>query len=284
MPLTDWQVKNEPNFHMSKIRTAFFLSDRTGITAENLGHSLLSQFDGIKFKLVRLPFLDTVEKARDAVTQINEASQTDGHRPLLFSTLIIPAVRNIIEQSDALFLDLFERFIVPLEAELGINSSHAVGRSHAADLNYNSRMDAVNYAMNHDDGGITRELGRADIILVGVSRCGKTPTSLYLALQNGIYAANYPLVPEDFESGTLPSALKPLLKKLYGLTIRPERLQQIRTERSPNSRYASLENCQTEVKQAEIMMRQVNIPFLDVTTMSVEEIATTIMHQTGLKH
>ncbi len=269
---------------MNKSRTAFFLSDRTGITAENLGHSLLSQFDGIKFKLVRLPFLDTVEKARDALAQINEASLADGHRPLLFSTLIIPAVRNIIEQSDALFLDLFEMFIVPLESELGINSSHAVGRSHAADLNYNSRMDAVNYAMNHDDGGITRELHRADIILVGVSRCGKTPTSLYLALQNGIYAAFYPLVPEDFESGSLPQALKSLLKKLYGLTIRPERLQQIRTERSPNSRYASLDNCQTEVKQAEIMMRQANIPFLDVTTMSVEEIATTIMHQTGLKH
>jgi hypothetical protein len=269
---------------MNKTRSVFFISDRTGITAENLGHSLLSQFDSIKFKLVRLPFLDNVEKARDAVTQINDASLIDGQRPLIFSTLIIPAVRNIVEQSDALFLDLFEMFIVPLESELGINSSHAVGRSHAADLNYNARMDAVNYAMNHDDGGITKELDRADIILIGVSRCGKTPTSLYLALQYGIYAANYPLVPEDFESGYLPKALKPLHTKLHGLSIRPERLQQIRTERSPNSRYASLENCQSEVKQAEIMLRQANIPFLDVTTMSVEEIATTILHQTGLKH
>jgi hypothetical protein len=269
---------------MNMIRTAFFISDRTGITAENLGHSLLSQFDSIKFKLVRLPFLDTVAKAHDAVKQINEASQADGQRPLIFSTLILPDVRNIVEQSDALFLDLFERFIVPLESELGIDSSHAVGRSHAADLNYNSRMDAVNYAMNHDDGGITQELARADIILIGVSRCGKTPTSLYLALLYGIYAANYPLVPEDFESHSLPKVLKPLLKKLHGLTIRPERLQQIRTERSPNSRYASLENCQTEIKQAEVLMRQAQIPFLDVTTMSVEEIATTIMHQTGLKH
>lgn len=269
---------------MNTTRTVFFISDRTGITAENLGHSLLSQFDSIKFKLIRLPFLDTVEKARDAVAQINEASIADGQRPLIFSTLIIPAVRNIVEQSDALFLDLFEMFIVPLESELGVNSSHAVGRSHAADLNYNSRMDAVNYAMNHDDGGITRELDRADIILIGVSRCGKTPTSLYLALQYGIYAANYPLVPEDFETNSLPKSLRPLMKKLHGLTIRPERLQQIRTERSPNSRYASLENCQSEVKQAEILMRQTNIPFLDVTAMSVEEIATTILHQTGLKH
>jgi [pyruvate, water dikinase]-phosphate phosphotransferase / [pyruvate, water dikinase] kinase len=268
---------------MNKSRTAFFISDRTGITAENLGHSLLSQFEGIKFNRVRMPFLDSVEKARDAVAQINETSVADGQRPLLFSTLIQPAVRNIIEQSDALILDLFEMFIVPLEAELGVNSSHAVGKSHAAGSNYNARMDAVNYALNHDDGGITRDLNRADIILVGVSRCGKTPTSLYLALQYGIFVANYPLVPEDFDTGSLPQALKPLRSKLHGLTIRPERLHQIRTERSPNSRYAALENCQTEVNQAESLMRQSNIPYLDVTTMSVEEIATTILYQKGLK-
>lgn len=268
---------------MNKIRTAFFISDRTGITAENLGHSLLSQFEGIKFNRIRLPFIDSVEKARDAVAQINETSIADGQRPLVFSTLILPAVHNIIEQSDALILDLFEMFIVPLEAELGVVSSHAVGRSHAAGLNYNARMDAVNYALNHDDGGITRDLNRADIILVGVSRCGKTPTSLYLALQYGIYAANYPLVPEDFASEALPQVLKPLRSKLHGLTIRPERLQQIRTERSPNSRYAALENCQAEVRQAESLMQIASIPYLDVTTMSVEEIATTILHQTGLK-
>lgn len=268
---------------MNKIRSVFFVSDRTGITAENLGHSLLSQFDGIKFNRVRLPFLDSVEKARDAVAQINEASLDDGQRPLIFSTLILPAVRNIIEQSDALFLDLFEMFIVPLEAELGVSSSHAVGRSHGAGTNYNSRMDAVNYALNHDDGGITRDLNLADIILIGVSRCGKTPTSLYLAMQYGINAANYPLVPEDFDSESLPTAIRPYVNKLHGLTIRPERLQQIRNERSPNSRYAALANCQTEVKQAESLMRLAGIPYLDVTTMSVEEIATTILHQSGIK-
>lgn len=271
------------NNQMNRPRTAFFISDRTGITAENLGHSLLSQFEGIKFNRVRLPFVDSPDKARDAVVKINEASLADGLRPLVFSTLLLPAVRNIIEQGDALFLDLFEMFIVPLEAELGVSSSHAVGRSHAADTNYNSRMDAVNYALNHDDGGITRDLHRADIILIGVSRCGKTPTSLYLAMQYGINAANYPLVPEDFASESLPQALKLLHNKLHGLTIKPERLQQIRSERSPNSRYAALENCQAEVKQAENLMRLSNIPYLDVTSMSVEEIATTILHHAGLQ-
>lgn len=268
---------------MKKIRTAFYISDRTGITSENLGHSLLSQFEGIEFRQVRIPFLDTIEKARDAVAQINETSINDGQRPLIFSTLIIPSVRNIIQQSDALFLDLFEMFISPLEAELGMTSSHAVGKSHAADSHYNRRIEAVNYALSHDDGGISRELNRADIILIGVSRCGKTPTSLYLAMQYGIFAANYPLVPEDFDTDALPPALKPLRPKLHGLTIQAERLHKIRTERSPNTRYASLENCQTEIRQAEHIMQLAKIPYLDITTMSIEEIATTILHQTGIK-
>lgn len=265
------------------IRTAFFISDRTGLTAETLGRSLLSQFDGIEFKRITLPYLDTVDKARDAVTLINATAQADGRRPLLFNTLLLPEVRDAIAQSNALILDLFEMFIAPLEAELGSPSSHAVGRSHGVGRSYTARMDAVNYALSHDDGGITRELPRADVILVGVSRCGKTPTSLYLALQFGIYAANYPLVPEDFVAATLPPALNTLRNKLYGLTIRPERLQQIRAERSPGSRYASLENCQLEVRQAESLMREAGIHYLDVTSMSVEEIATTILHQTGLK-
>ena len=268
---------------MRKKRTVFFISDRTGITVEKLGRSLLSQFEGIDFTQITLPFVDSVEKARDAVQQINEAVMNDGQRPIVFSTLILPAVHNIIEHSDALIIDLFESFIVPLENELGVSSSHAVGRSHTTGTHYDARMESVNYALNHDDGGITRDLSRAEIILVGVSRCGKTPTCLYLALQFSILAANYPLVPEDFSEGVLPSQLKPLRKKLYGLTIQAERLAQIRSERTPNSRYASLENCRYEIAEAEKLMNQADIPRLDVTNLSVEEIATTLLHLTGLK-
>ena len=268
---------------MNKYRTVFFVSDRTGLTAEVLGRSLLSQFDGIEFRRVTLRYIDTPDKARDVVSQINEASFADAQRPLVFSTLTNAALRSIIGQSDALQLDLFEMFIAPLETELGTSSSHAIGRSHGAGIGYTSRMDAVNYALDHDDGGLTRALDRADIILVGVSRCGKTPTSLYLALQFGIYAANYPLVEEDFFAQDLPGALKPLRNKLYGLTISPERLHQIRAERSPNTRYASLENCRDEVRQAEAMMARFNIPHLNVTAMSVEEIATTLVQQRKLR-
>ena len=263
-------------------RTAFFISDRTGLTAEVLGRSLLSQFEGINFRRVTLRYIDAPDKARDAVDQINESARSDGRRPLVLSTLTSPALRAIIGQADALMLDLFEMFITPLESELGISSSHAIGRSHRAGSSYNARMDAVNFALDHDDGGIGRNLERAEVVLVGVSRCGKTPTSLYLALQFGIYSANYPLVEEDFSAGALPAALPPLRSKLFGLTIRPERLQQIRAERAPSSRYAQLDTCRKEVRQAEEMMRQAGIPMLDVTAMSVEEIATTIVHQVGL--
>ncbi len=264
-------------------RTAFFISDRTGITAENLGHSLLSQFDSVEIERVTLPFVDTEEKARITLERISAAGLADGQRPLLFSTLIMPEVRDIIAQSDALFLDLFEMFIVPLETELGVPSSHAVGRSHGVGADYAARMEAVNYALLHDDGGISLGLPQADIILTGVSRCGKTPTSLYLALQFGIHAANYPLVPEDFDADALPEALRPLREKLFGLTISPERLHQIRAERAPDSRYASLENCHREIRQAEGLMARFAIPSMDVTSMSVEEIATTLLHRTGLK-
>jgi [pyruvate, water dikinase]-phosphate phosphotransferase / [pyruvate, water dikinase] kinase len=268
---------------MSATRTAFFVSDHTGLTVETLGRSLLSQFDGVELRRVTLPYIDTAEKARAAVAQINDVAQASGKSPLVFSTLTPTEIRNILAECNGLFLDLFDMFIEPLETELGVVSAHAVGRSHAAGAGYTSRIDAVNYALDHDDGGITRELHRADIVLVGVSRCGKTPTSLYLALQFGIYAANYPLVEEDFSSRDLPTPLKPLHGKLHGLTIAPERLHQIRDERSPGSRYASLENCRREVRQAQSMMVRFDIPYLDVTTMSVEEIATTIVHQSGLQ-
>jgi len=269
---------------MPQKRTAYFISDRTGITAEMLGHSLLTQFDTIAFNEVTLPFVDSVEKAHAAVEQINAQGAADGVRPLLFSTLVNQNVSAVVATANALFLDCFEIFILPMEKELGVPASHAVGRSHSASdfVNYHHRIEAVNYSLGHDDGVATRDLTEADVILVGVSRCGKTPTCLYLAMQFGIRAANYPLIPEDFSSMQLPSQLKSLRKRLYGLTIRAERLQQIRNERRPGSRYATLDNCEFEVREAESLMRQEGIPYLDATSKSVEELATTILHEAKL--
>ena len=266
-------------------RTVFFISDGTGITAETLGHSLLAQFPDAISKQVRIPFVDDLDKAIDAARQIREARAADGTRPIVFSTLVNLDPQSGLRDVDALFVDLFEQFIVPLEAELGQRSTHAVGRFHgiADSSNYKARIEAINFAMAHDDGvSSDGELADADVILVGVSRSGKTPTSLYLAMQFGVKAANYPLIPEDFERNKLPGELHRYRSKLFGLTIAPERLSQIRQERRPNSKYASIENCRYEIEAAQKLMRRENIQWLDSTTKSIEEISATILQAVRL--
>ena len=265
-------------------RVAFFISDGTGITAEMLGNSLLTQFEGIEFEHITVPFVDSGDKARQCVERISAEAQRSGTRPIVFTTLIDDTVRGIIRGSNALVLDFFERFMMPLEDELGLKSAHTVGRSHSAmDIKeYQERIEAVNFSLAHDDGLTQRDMHKADVILVGVSRSGKTPTCLYLALQFGIKAANCPLIPEDFERMSLPSTIRPFREKLYGLSIAPERLQQIRNERRPDSSYATLENCRFEVSQAERLMEREGIRWLNSTTKSIEEIATTILQDMHL--
>ena len=269
---------------MSQRRRVFFVSDRTGITVEALGSSLLTQFGDFDFLRVTLPFIDTIPKAIQVVAQVNEADHDTGQRPLVFSSIVDDAVRAEINKCNGLVLDVFERFIVPLEQELGEESAHAVGRTHSVSnvKDYNHRIEAINYTLSHDDGITHRGLEDADIILVGVSRSGKTPTCLYLAMQFGIKAANYPLIPEDLEANRLPPSLNPLKQKVMGLSITPERLHQIRRERRPDSRYAALDNCRYEVAAAERLMKQAGIPYLDSTTKSIEEIATHMLHEAHL--
>ncbi|MCU0940566.1 MAG: kinase/pyrophosphorylase [Burkholderiaceae bacterium] len=266
-------------------RTVFFVSDGTGITAETLGHSVMTQFEALRYRQVRVPFIDSADKAREAVARIGEAGRRDGKRPIVFSTLVNPQVNSVLRAADALQLDLFESFVEPLENELGMKSNHSIGRSHniSDSEDYKARIEAINFSLAHDDGQSAKGLAQADVILVGVSRSGKTPTSLYLAMQYGVKAANYPLIPEDFERDELPSALPAHRHKLFGLSIAPERLAEVRNERRPNSRYASIENCRHEVAAAERMMRRENIRWLSSTTKSIEEIAATIMHEVRLE-
>lgn len=261
-------------------RTVFFVSDGTGITAEAFGHSVITQFD-MKFKQVRLPFIDTLDKAEEAVRRINEAFDLTGNRPIVFSTLVKPELAHVIFRSKGLHMDLIQTFVAPLEEELGVKSTHTVGRSHniADTEEYKNRIEAINFSLAHDDGQSNKNLEMADVILVGVSRSGKTPTTLYLAMQYGIKAANYPLIPDDFERGKLPSALPQFKGKIFGLSIAPERLSEIRNERRPGSKYASLENCRYEVNEAEAMMKREGIRWLSSTAKSIEEIATTILQE-----
>ena len=266
------------------VRTVFFVSDHSGVTAETMGHSLLSQFEGISFRAVTLPFISTLDKAEEALQKINATAASDGVAPIIFSTLVRDTERQVVKRANGLFLDFFDAFLAPLEAELGQLSTHQLGRAHGMiDMaGYMTRIDATNFALTNDDGGHSREYDRADVILTGVSRSGKTPTCLYLALQYGIYAANYPLTDEDLESGELPKPLRKFASKLFGLTIGADRLQQIRSARRPDSRYASAQQVEYELRAAEEMFQRLGILHIDTTHCSVEEISSRILQLTSI--
>ncbi|MBI1422848.1 MAG: pyruvate, phosphate dikinase/phosphoenolpyruvate synthase regulator [Gammaproteobacteria bacterium] len=261
----------------------YLVSDSTGITAERLAQSLLTQFHDVSFDIRTLRYVDTVEKVTAACRQINESGQQAKNKPIVISTLVDGQLRAQMQQADAHILDVMGAFLTPLEEIIGQQATPSVGLTHGqgAQDTYKQRMDAVTYALLHDDGGVLSHYDRADIVLIGVSRSGKTPTSVYLAMQYGLYVANYPLVEDDLNSGELPAVLQPHHDKLFALTILPERLHNIREERRPGSTYASLAQCQHEVRQAEALFRRQRLQVCDVSRLSVEEIATRILQQLG---
>ena len=273
----------ELNFMTS--RTVFFISDQTGVTAETLGHSLLTQFEGSKFDSVTLPFLDTIDKIDEALKQINDRAAEEGVGPIIFSTLVQDNLRDRFKPRKGVLIDLFNTFLPALEKELHAKSSHKAGRAHGLvdTLRYDQRIDATNFALNNDDGSRTQDYDRADIILVGVSRSGKTPTCLYLALTYGVYAANYPVSEDELESGDLPAVLMPNLAKVYGLTIEANRLQQIRQQRRSTGRYSMMQQVSFEIRAAEAMFARYKIQYVDTTKSSIEELASTILANTGVE-
>ncbi|MBD8008608.1 MULTISPECIES: posphoenolpyruvate synthetase regulatory kinase/phosphorylase PpsR [Acinetobacter] len=266
-------------------RSVFFISDGTAITAETLGHSLLAQFPHVKFDIHIIPYISSEEAATSVVAEINARAQIDGEKPLVFDTLVDPYVRDIINTANAVNLDVFEGLISKLADELGTIPTTLVGQTHAVtdSESYKARIDAVHFALDNDDGARTRHYDKADLILIGVSRSGKTPTSIYLSLQFGIRVANYPLTEEDLDDNRLPAVLRPHKNKLFGLMIDAERLVAIRTERKANSRYASFSQCQMELRAIEGIYISEGIKYLNVSEMSIEEISTRILQMTGLK-
>ena len=263
----------------SQSRPVFFVSDRTGITAENLGHALLTQFNAMTFEHHSLPFIDSEEKARAAADTINKTAQSSHSKPLVFSTLIDDDYRTIVAATHSHVIDFFDTFIKSLEIELSTPSSHDEGLSHGIsnEVVYMSRMDAINFALKNDDGITTKEYIDADVILIGVSRSGKTPTCLYLAMQFGLRAANYPLTETDMSDGNLPTILQPYRDKLFGLIINAQRLRTIREIRRQNSKYASMAQCQKETRLIHALFQIENIQSIDSSHISVEEIATSII-------
>jgi regulator of PEP synthase PpsR (kinase-PPPase family) len=266
-------------------RVVFFVSDQTGVTAETLGHSLITQFGGQDFRKTTLPFIDSDDKAHEVVQTINAAAENAAVRPIVFSTMVQPNLREIINTSAGLHLDIFDAFLQPLADEFDEAPEYKSGRAHGvSDIDaYMKRIEATNFALANDDGGVSRNYDVADVILVGVSRSGKTPTCLYLALQYGVYAANYPLTDDELENGKLPDFLLEQKQKLFGLTIAPERLREIRKERRPLGNYSSAQQVRFEIREAEKIFRRYGIPYVNTTMFSIEEISSRILDSTGVE-
>ncbi len=260
-------------------RTVYFVSESTGITAETVGHSLISQFDSVDFEQVYMPYINTVLRAQALTARMQEAADRDGVRPVVFATMLDAEVGDILRAGNCFYLELFEGFIDPLSRELGVAPSRKSGRSHAITKpsSYTKRIDAINFAMANDDGVRPDNFNHADVVLLGVSRSGKTPTCLYLAMHYGLRPANYPITEEDFERGDVSPLVWACREKVFALTIDAQRLQRIREERRPGSPYASLERCQEDIRRAAQMFKRLEVPVLNTTNQSIEEISSHIL-------
>ena len=269
------------------VRPAFIISDRTGVTAGTMAQSLLSQFPNIEFERHTIPFVDADDKVKSCIRQINHSYKAHKVRPLVFASFMDNNYTHELETSKGIVIDLIEPFIHRLEHHLMSDSSHKVGQAHGmsgtGEHDYMHRIDAINFSMRYDDGVRIGNYHKADLILVGVSRAGKTPTSLYMALHYGLNTANYPLADDDFEKGTLPDALIESREKLFGLTIDPLQLHKIRQKRRANSEYSALNQCRQEVLQAQQFYKRYRIPHADSTAMSIEELASLIVHRMNLE-
>ncbi|MGH1487052.1 MAG: pyruvate, water dikinase regulatory protein [Cellvibrionaceae bacterium] len=263
---------------------AFFLSDGTGITAEALGHSLLSRFEGLQIDQVTLPYINTEIRAKQAAERIKDAAEKTGKTPIVVISIVSSDLRKIIKSSGGLILDMFEAFLDPMEQLFGCKADQRPGSAFGMQqTNYHQRIHAVNFVLENDDGGSTKNYNMADVVVIGLSRSGKTPTCLYLGMQFGILAANYPITEEDLDDSALPKGLQPYRDKLFGLLIDPERLASIREERYANSRYASLKQCEFETRQYKAVLNRYKIPHLDSTHLSIEELSTRIMDSVGIE-
>lgn len=263
---------------------AFFVSDSTGITAETLGNALLANFPEIEVERHTLPFVDDEVPARNLLAAVERAKRA-GCRSVMFTTVKQPAARAVLAEADAVRIDLLEGHLGELERLFGMPASERPGRFHGLSdaQRYFERMRAVEFAIEHDDGQSLRALDQAEVVLIAPSRCGKTPTTMYLALQHGLLVANYPLTEDDFGSEELPRPIAGRAERCFGLTSTPLRLSEIRQQRRANSRYASLDQCAYELRRAEELYRRHGIPHLNSSTKSVEEMSAVILQTLRLR-
>lgn len=275
------RVVNRHATETSAVVPVFFLSDSTGISAETMGNALLIQFPNLRFERTLIPFISSVDEARAVVARLNEALDTSPRTPLVFTTAASDEVRLELRRTRCPLIDFFDLHMQQVEAILDTPGERLAARLHGVgDIKrYNSRMQAIEYTIEHDDGQSVRSLDKAEVILVAPSRCGKTPTAMYLALQHGLFVANYPIVEEDLEVTELPRPVRHLRERCFGLMTSPQRLSAVRQERRPGSQYASLEQCTFELRRTEAMFKRHRLPVVDSSTKSVEEISTMILQR-----
>jgi regulator of PEP synthase PpsR (kinase-PPPase family) len=282
--MTATSEDRRPDGSEARVVPVFFLSDSTGISAETMGNALLIQFPDLHFERRLIPFISSVEEARKVV-EILDAAAAGPVTPLAFSTTALTEIREELHKSVCPLIDFFDLHMSRVEATLGVPGMRVAARLHGmGDVQrYNQRMAAVEYAIEHDDGQSMRALDIADVIIIAPSRCGKTPTTMYLALQYGLLVANYPLTDDDYPSDGLPSTVAKYASRCFGLTTTPLRLSQVRHERRPNSTYSSLSQCTLELRRAEDLYRRNRVPFLNSSTKSVEEMSAVIMQSLRLR-
>lgn len=269
----------------SQRRDVFYVSDGTAITCETLGHVVLGQF-AVQPNEKTFPFVESDEKLSELLKQIQRSYQLHGVKPLVFFSMVIPEMRTRLLQAPAHFYDVLESIVQRVSQDIEMEPAPKLQRSRSVGKDsdtYFDRIAAIEYTLAHDDGVSLKDLDRADIILLGVSRSGKTPTSLYMAMQFGLRVVNYPFIAEDMHAMRLLPEFEFHRHKLFGLTINAERLTEIRENRLAGSEYASNQQCQQELAIVEALFRREAIPYINTSSLSVEEISTRILERTGLK-
>lgn len=266
-------------------RDVFYVSDGTAITCETLGHVVLGQFPFIPNEKT-FPFVESQDKVADVVKEIETSYQRNGVKPLVFFSIVVPDVREMLLEAPAYSYDVLESIVQKVQDDIQMAPKPKLQRSRSVGKDsdtYFDRIAAIEYTLAHDDGITLKGLEQADIILLGVSRSGKTPTSLYMAMQFGLRVVNYPFIAEDVKMMRLLPDFEIHRHKLFGLTIDPERLTEIRENRLSGSDYASTEQCKLELDTVEALFRREAIPYINTSSLSVEEITTRILEKAGMK-
>ncbi len=264
---------------MSNTYQIYLISDSTGETLDRIFLAIKAQFKNINYKIHTCSFTRT----ENQIFKILSEAEKDSNSIILYSIVdsnLAKYLANTCEDKKIPCFGVLGDLILSFSKLLNQKASHQPSGQHALNDEYYKRISAIQFTMNHDDGNLLKELNKSDIILLGVSRTSKTPTSIYLA-NKGFKTSNIPLINEN----SVPKSLKdnPKMACVIGLNTEAERLADIRKNRmsslkeTDNKSYTDLENIKKEVDQAKLTFKKYNWPTIDVTRKSVEETAASII-------